>query len=152
MHSVVSGTGTPKDRDEVNRREVSECEGWVWDLDTIGAPSRFRLIRKAAALARIFQIWGVYTPRIQYIVCHGWLFFCLIVYCESIKRERQSIPTPGKMFVYYESLKREIKTKPIWISVWWKTKNYSWGIYTPRMHSVGRGTGTPKDRDEINRR
>ncbi len=24
---VVRGTGTPKDRDEVNRREVSECDG-----------------------------------------------------------------------------------------------------------------------------
>ena len=22
-------------------------------------------------------------------------------------------------------------------------------IYTPRMHSVGRGIGTPKDRDEV---
>ncbi len=30
----------------------SECEGWVWDLDAIGAPSIFKLIRKAAALAR----------------------------------------------------------------------------------------------------
>ena len=40
----------------------------------------------------------------------------------------------------------------IWMSVWWKTKNYSWGIYMPRIHSVGRGTGTPKDRDEVNRR
>ena len=25
--------GTPKEKDEVNKREVSECEGWVWDLD-----------------------------------------------------------------------------------------------------------------------
>ena len=24
---VVLGTGTPKDRDEVNRREVRECDG-----------------------------------------------------------------------------------------------------------------------------
>jgi hypothetical protein len=27
IHWVVRGTGTPKDRDEVNRREVSECDG-----------------------------------------------------------------------------------------------------------------------------
>jgi hypothetical protein len=26
-HWVVRGTGTPKDKDEVNRREVSECDG-----------------------------------------------------------------------------------------------------------------------------
>jgi hypothetical protein len=26
------------------------------------------------------------------------------------------------------------------------------GSYTPRIHWVGRGTGTPKDRDEVNNR
>jgi hypothetical protein len=26
IHCVVRGTGTPKDRDEVNRRDVSECD------------------------------------------------------------------------------------------------------------------------------
>jgi hypothetical protein len=54
MHWVGRGTGTPKDKDEVNKREDCECEGWVWDLDVIDVPSRLRLIRKAAALARIF--------------------------------------------------------------------------------------------------
>ena len=54
-HWVGRGTGTPKDKDEVNRQEVCECEGWVWDLDAIGAPSRLRLIRKTAALERIFS-------------------------------------------------------------------------------------------------
>jgi hypothetical protein len=33
----------------------------------------------------------------------------------------------------------------IWVSVRWKTKNWSWGIYAPRIHWVARGTGTPKD-------
>ena len=32
-------------KDEVKRREVWECEGWVWDLDTIGDPSVLRLIQ-----------------------------------------------------------------------------------------------------------
>jgi 5-methylcytosine-specific restriction endonuclease McrA len=27
VHWVAWGTGTPKDRDEVNRREVCECDG-----------------------------------------------------------------------------------------------------------------------------
>jgi hypothetical protein len=27
MHWVVRGTGTPKDKDEVNRRDVCECDG-----------------------------------------------------------------------------------------------------------------------------
>jgi hypothetical protein len=30
-------------RDEVNRRDVSECDGWVCVLEVIGSPSRFRL-------------------------------------------------------------------------------------------------------------
>jgi hypothetical protein len=51
-HWVGRGTGRPKDKDEVNKREVSECEGWVWDLDAIGDPSRLSTIRKSAALAR----------------------------------------------------------------------------------------------------
>ncbi len=27
IHWVVRGTGTPKDKDEVNRREVCDCDG-----------------------------------------------------------------------------------------------------------------------------
>ncbi len=52
MDWVPRGTGIPKDRDEVNRREVHECEGRVCDLDVMGAPSKLSVIRKAAALAR----------------------------------------------------------------------------------------------------
>ncbi len=43
------GTGTPKDRDEVNRREVCDGDGWVCDLDVIGALSKLSLIRKSTA-------------------------------------------------------------------------------------------------------
>jgi hypothetical protein len=27
IHWVAGGTGTPKDRDEINKREVCECDG-----------------------------------------------------------------------------------------------------------------------------
>jgi hypothetical protein len=53
-HWVGRGTGRPKDKDEVKRREVWECEGWVWDLDVIDDPSMLRLIRKVETLGRIF--------------------------------------------------------------------------------------------------
>ncbi len=53
IHWVDRGTGIPKDRDEVNRREVCECDGWVCDLDVMGDPSKLSVIRKAAALARV---------------------------------------------------------------------------------------------------
>ena len=52
IHWVARGTGIPKDRDEVNRREVSECDGWVCDFDMMGAPSKWRVIRKVVSLTR----------------------------------------------------------------------------------------------------
>ncbi len=51
-HWVGRGTETPKDKDKVNKWEVCECEGWVWDLDEIGTPSKLIFIRMAAALTR----------------------------------------------------------------------------------------------------
>ncbi len=59
------------------------------------------------------------------------------------------------MCVYYESLKREVKTNPIYgfrCDERLKTKVEESTRRGPRMYSVGRGTGTPKDRDEVNRR
>ncbi len=53
--------------------------------------------------------------------------------------------------VYYESLKRELKRRLIHeyrCDERLKTKNE---VYTPLRHCVGRGTGTPKDKDEVNR-
>ena len=53
--------------------------------------------------------------------------------------------------VYYESINREIKRNPIYEYRYderLKTK----GIYTTHMYWVGRGSGTTKDRDEVNRR
>ncbi len=38
MHWVSRGTGTPKDRDEVFKREDCECDGWVCDFEVIGTP------------------------------------------------------------------------------------------------------------------
>ena len=61
IHWVTRGTGTPKNRDEVNKREVCECDGWVWDLDTTGAPSIFKTIRNASFSEDVahfrFELW-----------------------------------------------------------------------------------------------
>ncbi len=43
IHWVERGTGTPKDRDEVNWWEVWECDGWVCDLETIGGKKSMAL-------------------------------------------------------------------------------------------------------------
>ncbi len=53
--SGVVGTGTPKDEDEVNRREVCECDGWVCVCETMGEPSIFRVIRKVVVLSRMLS-------------------------------------------------------------------------------------------------
>ncbi len=46
-------TGTPKGRDEVNRREVCECDGSVCVLEVIDTPSTLMLTRKTVTLARV---------------------------------------------------------------------------------------------------
>ena len=63
MHSVVRGTGTPKDRDEVNKRDTCEWDGWVCERDVMGAPSIFKLTRRAADLAKLLPIFDLSCPR-----------------------------------------------------------------------------------------
>ena len=43
----MGGTGTPKDKDEVNKREVCECDVCVCDLEVIGDPLIFNVILSA---------------------------------------------------------------------------------------------------------
>jgi hypothetical protein len=54
---VVWGTDIPKDREEINRREVSECDGSVFDVDVIGVPSMFRLKRSDVTFVRMLSIF-----------------------------------------------------------------------------------------------
>ena len=48
-------TYKPNDRDEFNSREFGVCDGWVCDLESIGAPSMLRLIRSAVSLSRMWS-------------------------------------------------------------------------------------------------
>ena len=50
------GTVIPKDRDEVNKRETSECDGSVCDGDPTGVSSIFKLICSTVVLERMFPI------------------------------------------------------------------------------------------------
>ncbi len=52
IHWVGRGTGIPIDRDEVNRREVCECDGWVCDVDMMGAPSKLGRVPHSKSLLR----------------------------------------------------------------------------------------------------
>ena len=122
IHWVVRGTGTPEDRDEVNRREVCKCDGWVCDLDVMGDPSKLIVRRKTAALARARPTlllsceekaarrkWN--WPR---SVCASWT-------PEAAKKRSVSrwacknkslTNSLCKRFVYYESIKWDLKIKP----------------------------------------
>ena len=55
IHWVARGTETPKDQDEVNKREVCECDGCVCDLEAIGDSSIFNVIRSGAILVRMLS-------------------------------------------------------------------------------------------------
>ncbi len=57
IHWVPRGTGTPQDRDEVNRRGVSEWDV-VSDLDTTGVSSIFKIRCSTTTFTRII-------PRVQ---------------------------------------------------------------------------------------
>ncbi len=56
IHWVTRGTGSPQDKDEVNRREVSECDGWVCDLDVMVTPSKLRVTRRTVPLVRMLSV------------------------------------------------------------------------------------------------
>lgn len=83
--------GTPKDRDEVNRREFWVCDGWVCDLEAIGAPSMFSLIRRAATLAGMCRTLSRVGGMMDFLFCHKIqcihiTFFCL--FCSSFEKRK----------------------------------------------------------------
>jgi hypothetical protein len=110
-HWVVRGTGTPKDIDEVNKREVCECDGWSCDLELMGASSILSIIRNTVTLARTrstlllrctekTERWKRKSPR----SCWGnWT-------PEAAKK--RSVSRWSSNEVYYESKKWELKTRP----------------------------------------
>jgi hypothetical protein len=58
-------------------------------------------------------------------------------------------------YYHYLLLRGKARAKEkthIRVSVWWKTKSQSWGIYTPRIHWIVWGTGTSNDKDKVNKR
>ena len=71
--------------------------------------------------------------------CEGWVCDLEAVGVTSIFRliHNDTSLIPSRLFfVYYEEIKRDLNRILIWVSVWWKTKRYNWGIYTPHIHWV----------------
>ena len=93
IHWVGRGTGTPKDRDEVNRRDVCECDGWVCDTEVTDSPSRLRLIRKVEALVKIKLTRDLNIEE------------------KAVWRKWKNPPLVDLLFVYHESIKWELKIR-----------------------------------------
>ena len=80
IHWVTWGPVTPRDIDEVNKREVCECDGLVCVLDVTGAPSIFSVIRSAATLTRMLPTFELSceknTTRLKWnwplVNCASW--------------------------------------------------------------------------------
>ena len=108
MKWVARGTGTPKDKDEVNRREVWECDGWECDLEVMGDPSISRIIRKSFNLRKSQSNPGLElgrTSRTEELEESTVVLRNL----NSWNHQRSL-----DFDVYYESRKRELKTRPIY--------------------------------------
>jgi hypothetical protein len=81
----------------------------------------------------------VYMLLLQNTTSWSWQLFSLL----WIDKARAKDKTYKWVSVWWETE---------WVSVWWKTKNQRWEIYTSLIHWVVRETGTPKYKDEVNRR
>ena len=58
MHLVARGNGTPNDNDEVSKREVSECDDCVCDLESIRDQSIVNGIRNTVDLTSMLTTKG----------------------------------------------------------------------------------------------
>ncbi len=108
---VGRGTGTPKDKDEVNKREVCECDGWVCDLDMIGAPSKLSGIRKE------------FIKLLRYT-----LFF--LFFSEHFLQVVKRMPSP----VLYDCLRDKGQGRICRAAQWFFTKK-SYGRVTHNIHT-----------------
>ena len=92
MDLRVSHTLGSKDKDEVNRREfqvsVSLCDGWVCDLEAIGVPSIFQLIRGASVLTRMFPTLDLRCE--ENVVWRKWKFVCATWTPEVVRKRSVS--------------------------------------------------------------
>ena len=86
---------TPRDKDEVNKWEIRECDGRTYDPDTMVAPLTPKLTRKAEALARA-------PPEST---------TCRVV---RYKQPHILLRSVEKNCFHYSSIKRELKTRPIY--------------------------------------
>ena len=80
------------------------------------------------------------------------------VVCKVVMSSYMSVGCPLQedqtscCLLWIEKVRAKDKTYE-WRSVWWETKNYSWGIYMTHIHWVARQNKleVPRDKDEVNK-
>ncbi len=101
--------GVIKDKDDVNRRDVCECDGWVCVLEMMGSPSKLSVMCKVAVFVRVrptlfFNYTETTTQR------------------QPIRYDRCPIYTYRSSLLWIDKARDKDK-KYIWVSVWRKTTN-----------------------------
>ena len=79
-------------RSEGKRREVWECEGWVYDLEAIGVSSMFRLILSATSLVRRCPTFDLKCE--ENTERRKWKFDCAI-WTPEVEKKRSEITKVG---------------------------------------------------------
>ncbi len=103
-------------RDEVNRRDVCECDGWVCVLEVIDDPSMLRLTRKSGVLVRVLP-----TERLTVEVEESTVMFRKLN-SWSCNCQPRSVRGLLVCLLWIDKTRAKDKTY-IWVSVWWKTTN-----------------------------
>jgi hypothetical protein len=112
-HPVESQWGKEilKEREENQRREVWDREGWVWDLEGIDSPSIFRFILSVVALVRMLPTldwsWDYWERRATEVEPHWSWFVCSKWTPEvsSYYNERLNAKTEGSKRLAYTGLR-----------------------------------------------
>jgi hypothetical protein len=149
IHWVVrqNNLETPQEKEEVNKGEVHECDGWVLDLDTMVAVRDKILKLKYKSVtpqrrSRSYMSTRISTghpPHPNHTTTHHTNVmgeFAIQTWWASYRHPSQrDLLGRDYYFVYYESRKREVKTKPIYVCrcnerLKTKTEKYTRLVYT----------------------
>jgi hypothetical protein len=107
---------------------------WSTEITYLLVPMSWICFRTAPRVPR--------SPRTTTSSCSGITFL-----------RRAALSVEVRCCLLWRDKERGKENTYIWVSVKWETKDQRWGIYTPRIHCVAWGTGTPNrfDRDEVKR-
>ncbi len=105
----MDGTGTLKDKDEDNRREVGECDWWVCVLEVIDTPE----VEKSIGISRKLNSWILRKEVSSRWVCKNKSLTNILCNLPDVL-VIVGIKEMELRVVCYESIKRELKRRLIY--------------------------------------